>query len=90
MGPRPKDAPTSIAQRFVDCSIALSVGRQLRPPILPIGAGQRAMVGTAMPEAAVDEDGDARLREDYIGSYGSGGQADREVLPKPKAEAVQS
>lgn len=85
MRPKPKHVPAGISQRLVDRSIALSVGCQLRLPILPVGAGHGPMVGTAMPEAAVDEDGDARLREDDIGSHRSGGEADWEVLPEPKA-----
>lgn len=87
--PKAKHVPVGISQRLIDCSIALPVGCQLCLPILPVGAGQRAMVGTAMPEAAVDEDGDARLREDDIGSHRSGGETDREVLSKSKAEPVE-
>jgi hypothetical protein len=47
----------------VGLSIALDVPRELGLPVLPVCCGHVGVLGTAVPEAAIDEYGDAGARE---------------------------
>lgn len=42
-----------------------------------------------MPEASIDEHGDASAREDNIGTHDTSWDAERQVLTKPQAPSMQ-
>jgi hypothetical protein len=54
--PEAKNCPTVRAQMPRYQTIARSISRQLRNPIIRVRLGDVTMLGTTMPKAAVDED----------------------------------
>lgn len=70
-------------------AVALHVLGDLRLPIRAIRRGQRAVLGTAMPEASVDEYGDLPAREDEVGADAAAlSRLYREVNSIPEARGV--
>ena len=58
--PETQDRPSSLAQRFRLPFITLAVAGNLRQPIVPVAnSGALPVLGTAVPEASVDEDRDS-------------------------------
>lgn len=68
MLPRADDGPPAAAQRARYPAISAPVGRELPLPELRVRLRRRSVKGAPMPEAAVDEHGDAQRREDDVGS----------------------
>jgi len=67
MLPNPDHEPTCFSQREIDLCITSLVCSELGQPIVAVGFGFRPMFGATMPEAAVDEYGDLRWPEHYVG-----------------------
>ena len=59
MLPEPHNNPSGALERVGLLAVARGVPRQLRRPVLTIDTRLPTVFGAAMPEAAVDEDGDA-------------------------------
>jgi hypothetical protein len=55
--------PTCITQRLSDSLVPLPVSLELLPPPLGVCLRGHGMLGAAMPEAPIDEDGDACTAE---------------------------
>ena len=88
MLPDAQDAPAGVLEVRVRLAVSLYVPRQLGAPIGAIGLGLCAMLRTAVPEAAVDEDGKASPLEDYVGSPSLSWQR-RKVDSIPQACGVE-
>lgn len=67
MLPDADDRPPGLAEETVRLRVPGLVAFDLCPPELGVLAGSSQMLGTAMPVAAVDEDGHLESREDDIG-----------------------
>ena len=67
MCPESQHSPARQGQGRIGVVVASSVPLNLRYPVISVVFWLTVMVGTAMPEAAVDEHGDARSREYKIG-----------------------
>lgn len=89
MRPAPQDCPASLCQCHVVSPITSYIGVELGLPVVRIGLGARSMDRTAVPEAAVDEDGEPRLGENDIGMAPQPRHRSR-VLAEAKTSAVQS
>jgi hypothetical protein len=61
--PDADDFPSLLAKLAVDASVAGYVVLSFFIPKLPVGLRAGVALGTAVPEAPVDEDGDLLLRE---------------------------
>lgn len=60
--------PAGVGQCPVRLGVALAVARDLLLPVVGMGLGRRsAVLGAAVPEAAVDEHGDLEACEDDVG-----------------------
>ena len=57
--PHTDDQPSVLCQCVVGTSVTSDVRLELWAPVVDVAAGNRAVVGTAVPEAAVDEHGDS-------------------------------
>jgi hypothetical protein len=68
MFPDADHLPSCFRKIDVISAVALDVALQLSPPELGVPGGQRPVVRTAMPEAAVDEDSDPQAGEDDVGA----------------------
>jgi hypothetical protein len=68
MFPHPDGEPVLGLEEFVGRSVAREVGLQFRLPPFTVVGWNRAVLRTTVPEAAVDEDGDALSRKHYVGS----------------------
>lgn len=69
MFPNAHDLPPGVSERFCVPNITLNVASDLWPPVAPIPDLWAAPVlRAAMPEAAVEEDGDLTSREHDIGA----------------------
>lgn len=89
--PEPKDEPSGFGQREIVAPVAFLVAGDLRAPVVRIPHSRSlAMVGAAVPETALDEDGDAGTREDDVRTDGSASfEADREVDAEAHPRSVQ-
>ncbi len=63
MFPDADDGPTQLPKCGVVLTIPLDVATQFRLPEVPIGGGNGRVLGALMPEAPIDEYGDALARE---------------------------
>ena len=70
--PDPEDAPAHGAEGAGDAAVAGAVGGDLLAPKSGVLLGLRGMERAAMPEAAVDEDGEAVRAEDEVGHPAEG------------------
>lgn len=68
MFPNTDHPPTNCPEDQVSLPISANVGGQLFMPPLAVCVWEGAMVGTAVPEAPVDEHGDLTARERDVGS----------------------
>ena len=68
--PDADDSPAQSLEFGVDPLVAGHVAVDFLVPVGAVGCGSSAVLGAAVPEAAVDEDGDARLDEDDVGFAG--------------------
>jgi hypothetical protein len=66
MLPNANDTPTRRRQPTICLPVATHVSTKLPPPPLTIGAREAAMTSAAVPEAAVDEHGDAGGHEQQV------------------------
>src|ERR1017187_249522 len=89
MLPTSDDRPTSDRQRPVDPTIALNVASELFFPKHRVGLGTRRVFWAAMPEAAVDEDGDASPRKQQINTHANFGEVKSVVLAETLAARMQ-
>lgn len=88
--PEPEDAPPGGLKCGRLSSVSGLVVHELLVPVLGIRCRPRAMVGTPMPEATIDEDGDPRSREHDVGpDRPVANDADWIVDPKSEAAAVK-
>jgi hypothetical protein len=67
MLPNPHDAPTGPAQRASYQTVSRLVGRQLLLPEWPVSLRRVGVFGTAVPKAAVHENGDSVAGKSEIG-----------------------
>lgn len=87
--PHPNDGPSCPGKVFIDLTIALNVAAQLRHPVTSIGPRHPPVHGTAVPEAAVDEHGDSRAREDDVWTNLSSFDNQREILAESQPATVE-
>lgn len=66
--PEPEDVPASLMQLSIDPTVSFKVGSEFLLPPLSVVPRDRAVLRTAVPEAAVHEHGDFRWPEGDIGS----------------------
>ena len=66
--PETQDAPAGAAQGPVDEAVAGVVGGEFLFPEGRVAPGLGAVDGAAVPETAIDKDGEAQLGKDEIGS----------------------
>jgi hypothetical protein len=64
--PCPDDEPSRLLEAYLGSTVTLDVGVELGAPPLGICLGRDRMLGTAVPEAAVDEDRDPGTGEGNI------------------------
>lgn len=64
--PRADDMPAGGAESAVDAPITRGVAFELRAPIADVATGCIAVLRAAVPEAAINEDGDPPAREDDV------------------------
>jgi hypothetical protein len=87
--PSMNDDPTGLGECEVYGSIALLVPSELGNPVRPVGSGDVLMLRAAVPEAPVDEHGNARSREYNVGPHPGCASPDPEILAEPEALAMQ-
>jgi len=87
--PNPQNDPTCRRERSVVGAVTFGVASQLGLPVLGIGLRTSEVGGTAMPEAPVHEDDDARGSEDDVWSYPTTSCLESAVLAEPKPSGVQ-
>ncbi len=87
--PDTHDGPSCGVKAGVDLLIALHVSFKLRRPIVGVGLRRRSVFGTAVPEAAVDKDGNASRREHDIGSDAEPVRVDPVVRAKSEAKLMK-
>jgi hypothetical protein len=63
VAPDTQNAPTGLTEQAVGISVASSVAGDFAVPVFPIGLRHTAMVATAVPEAAINEDGQTLAAE---------------------------
>jgi hypothetical protein len=68
MRPQPDNRPPGLLESYVGVLIASPVPFNLLPPPNRVRLRPRAVCRTAVPEAAIHKDGDARFDEDKIGA----------------------
>ena len=73
---------------MIDRAIAFDVGCQLLAPPLSVGLGEAPVVGTAMPETAVNEDGHSDAGEHDVRA-GATEPSEGQVHAVAKASAVE-
>lgn len=71
MFPNAEDLPAFLAEENSRGAVAAHVPFDFGGPIFFVGGGHAAVFGTAVPETAVDEDGEALLWESEIGTAGN-------------------
>jgi hypothetical protein len=67
--PYPQHDPARVAQRSVDPGVTLHVGRELRHPVFAVALRDVLVLGTPVPEAAIDEDRHLPPREDDVRAH---------------------
>lgn len=83
------DRPASRGEAEVHFSISGLVSFELGLPVVAVRLRSSSVLGTAVPEATVDEDGDLLPGEYDIRLHESFRQSDRMMLPEAKAEPVK-
>ena len=76
MLPSPDDDPSCLAQTLIRPAVTGDVGVKLGPPPVGVRLGSHGVLGTAVPEAAVDEDGDPSAGEGDVGPARDGRHVD--------------
>jgi hypothetical protein len=66
MLPDPDHLPARCGQQRVDARVSLSVALKLRTPILAVCLRHLSVLGTAVPEAAIDKHRDLLARKHYV------------------------
>jgi hypothetical protein len=84
--PEPEYAPSGGSQAFVRISIAFYVSEDLFTPPNRVRFGPSSMLGTSMPKATIDENGDSGAYECEIGPASCVGKGP--IHAKAKAELV--
>ena len=77
--PRPNHRPARCAKGVVDAFVASPIASQLRVPVAAIRPRSSAVLGTAMPEAAVDEHGEAGAGKHDVWAHAYRASVDRQV-----------
>ena len=86
--PRPDDDPASRLKRVIVGAVAVDVALQLGRPPANVALRWAEMLRAAMPEAAVDEDGDPCAGEDNIGTASDAAKRG-EMLPEAQPAPMQ-
>src|SRR5918999_5977056 len=89
MLPDADDDPAGSCERHVVTSVAGAVGGDFRDPVTAVRGRERAMVRTAMPVAAVDEDCYATPGEDDVGPDAHVAEVETQVATEAKPAGVQ-
>src|SRR5829696_904503 len=87
--PGAEHLPSVTCERAVDSTVSGDVASELRLPVRGVRPWRVAVVRAAVPEAAVDEDGEARAREDHVGSNDSGRSRDWVIDPEAQPTSVE-
>src|SRR5829696_3259520 len=87
--PGAEHLPAVTCERAVDSTVSGDVASELRLPVRGVRTWRVAVVRAAVPEAAVDEDGEARAREDHVGSNDSGRSRDWVIDPEAQPTSVE-
>jgi hypothetical protein len=83
--PDPNDVPATLGERQIGSVITIDVRIEFLLPPRPIGLGHDEMLGAAMPEAAIDENGDSSSPEQDICGRAELGLG---ALVYPKAQSL--
>jgi len=70
MFPNSQDGPTVLSQTPADSAVATAIALDLPIPVRYIRTWRTLAFGTAMPEAAIHENGEALQRKNEIGLTG--------------------
>lgn len=89
MLPAANNDPPVSPKGAIDSRVPCDVSIEFRPPVRAVGPRSGAVRGTTVPEAPVDEHGNALPREDDVWPDKPGRSTDREVLPKPQPKSVK-
>jgi hypothetical protein len=87
--PHPEYLPATGRQSGVDRFVARYVPRELWAPVIGVSAWDVAVLGTAMPEAPVDEDGKASPGEDNVGTNKAPRGAEGKIDAEAQAAAME-
>lgn len=68
MLPDPDTQPSCLGEECVNLPVPIDVALELRSPVIRVGLWIRRVIGAAVPEAPIDEDGDTSAPKDEIGS----------------------
>ena len=79
MLPDPDHRPARVLKNNISLTIPLDVSCKLGQPVVLVALRVGCVLGTAMPEAAVDEDGDLLPREHDVGAPASVSSERREI-----------
>jgi len=90
MLPATDHGPPRLPQRKRVRFVASTVAIDLRNPVVKVGLRGPGMPIASMPEAAVDEDGDAATREGNVDMDARSSAVDPEVDSVPKAVRMES
>src|SRR5215470_1961743 len=90
MLPEPDDGPAGLVESRVGRPVTLDVAAQLRFPVPAVGRRLAAVLGAAVPEAAVYENRDPPGGEYDVGPHSQAtGQIEPVILSVPISQAVQ-
>lgn len=89
MLPNSNDLPARRMKPRVVFAIPLSVSPKLRRPVIRIRFGNRSMLWTAVPKAAINEHRNVPSREDDVGSDLQTGGVDWKIDPEAKPPAME-
>jgi hypothetical protein len=81
--------PTVLHERSIHPTVALGVLGELRHPVVTVALGDLLMDRAAVPEAAVDEHGHLRSREDDVRSHTDASTPEQEILSEPKPAGME-
>ena len=79
--PKPYDCPACGGQRAFDLGVAVPITAEFGKPVGAVGGRLAAVLWTAVPEAAVNENGKALAAEHKIGAAGE------RLVPTPAGDA---
>jgi hypothetical protein len=82
-------SPPSVEESSIDETVSLDVASQLVRPVRTITSRLRAVLGTSVPEAPIDEYGNTSPREHDVWAHHPVGKTQGTINKEPQSGAVQ-